>query len=79
MKMQNFDFNQMQQQAIRNAQEMHKRAMPPPNRNPLNSILNSLNGLFKDNDTILIMAMILLLSRDGGDKMLIMALLYIMS
>lgn len=82
MKMANPDFYQMQQ-TMQNAREMQKRALPPPQsqsrQNPLNGIFNSLSGLLKDSDTILILAMILLLSRDGGDKMLIFALLYIMS
>ncbi|MBP3939208.1 MAG: hypothetical protein IK955_07350 [Clostridia bacterium] len=37
------------------------------------------NGNKNDNDLSLILALILLLSSDGGDKMLILALLYIMT
>ena len=48
-------------------------------QNPLNSILGSINGLFKDGDMILILAMVILLSQDGADKMLILALLYILT
>ena len=48
-------------------------------QNPLNSILGSINSLFKDGDMILILAMIILLSQDGADKMLILALLYILT
>ncbi|MBQ8783807.1 MAG: hypothetical protein IJZ57_08570 [Clostridia bacterium] len=48
-------------------------------QNPLNNILGSLGGLFKDSDMILILAMVILLSQDGADKMLILALLYILS
>jgi hypothetical protein len=36
-------------------------------------------NFLKDSDTCLILAMILLLSHDGGDKMLILALAYIMA
>ncbi len=37
------------------------------------------NGNKNDNDLSLILALILLLSSDGGDKMLMLALLYIMT
>ena len=48
---------------------------------------NSINNIFgtnnhinkKDNDTSLILALILLLSSDGGDRLLLLALLYIMT
>ena len=48
-------------------------------QNPLGSILGSINSIFKDGDMILILAMIILLSQDGADKMLILALLYILT
>ena len=48
--------------------------------NPIFDGLNSMLGsLFKDSDTVLILAMIILLASDGADKILIFALLYIMS
>lgn len=48
--------------------------------NPLFDSLNSMLGsLFKDSDTVLILAMIILLASDGADKILIFALIYIMS
>lgn len=48
--------------------------------NPLfNSLGSILGSLFKDSDTLLILAMIILLASDGADKILIFALLYIMS
>ncbi|MBQ8227590.1 MAG: hypothetical protein IJZ88_01110 [Clostridia bacterium] len=49
------------------------------NQNPLSNILSSINSIFKDSDMILILAMVILLSQDGADKMLILALLYILS
>ncbi len=103
------DFNAAERQAIMRAQEMYRRATPPPggepvfhkqpspppqfnhrpppepgfrpppkseaNRKPMFS--NPLGMLF-DGDTKLIMAMMLLLSGDGGDMLLLMALMYIM-
>lgn len=45
------------------------------------NIFNSANYTHSksDNDILLILALILLLSSDGGDKMLMLALLYIMT
>ena len=48
-------------------------------QNPLSSILGSVSSVFKDGDMILILAMVILLSQDGADKMLILALLYILT
>lgn len=108
IKMAENDFNSMQAQAIRYAQEMHRRANPtqqkpqsdlPPKQqtevqahesrntrepqplfSPLTNIINSIFGnILKDQDTVLILAMIILLASDGADKMLILALLYIIS
>ena len=43
-------------------------------------MINSLFGnILKDRDTVLILALIILLASDGADKMLILALLYIIS
>lgn len=43
-----------------------------------NPISNLLGGLFKDNDTMLILALIIILASDKADKLLIFALIYIM-
>ena len=48
-------------------------------QNSLSSILGSVSSVLKDGDMILILAMIILLSQDGADKMLILALLYILT
>lgn len=37
------------------------------------------SGLFRDSDTALILALILLLYSDNGDRLLLLALLYIIS
>lgn len=110
------DFNAMQAQAIRYAQEMQKKAsLNTDNTNPdtlnehnftqskaqfagrntwsqeretpfcqsacpIKNILNSSNTKKgNDNDIMLLMALLLVLSQDGGDKMLMLALLYIMT
>lgn len=47
---------------------------------PISNIINSLFGnILKDKDTVLILALIILLASDGADKILILALLYIIS
>ncbi len=47
---------------------------------PIKNIMGIGNkGGFGDNDTMLLMALLLLLSQDNGDKMLMLALLYIMT
>ncbi len=47
---------------------------------PISNMINSLFGnILKDKDTVLILALIILLASDGADKMLILALLYIIS
>ena len=100
--MQQNDFYQMQNQAIRYAQEMQKRASPqktpdPPkneqfnqhhreretpfcnNACPVKSILGTGGNQQGDSDILLLMALLLVLTADGGDRMLMMALLYIMT
>lgn len=106
------DFNAAERQAIMRAQEMYRRATPPPNGEPVfrkqpsppppqfnhrpppppepefrppprhepsskPTFNNPLVNLF-DGDMKLIIAMMLLLSGDGGDMLLLMALMYIM-
>ena len=105
------DFNAAERQAIMRAQEMYRRATPPPNGEPVfhkqpspppqfnhpptsepkpefrypprheqgnKPMFNNPLGMFFDGDMKLIIAMILLLSGDGGDMLLLMALMYIM-
>ncbi len=112
MPMNDFEFDMMQEQAIRQAREMFSRAShpepdfefekketheffalpenkktePEKRAEPLfsgsitpNRTRGMSAGIFKDKDIMLILALILLLSGDGGDKLLILALIYIMS
>ena len=103
-----FEFDAMQEDAIRRAREMFSRASPSlpdfefekkeepfafhsdeavkkppdPSGNQIYSGSRSFGlfgGLFKDKDILIILAIILLLSSDGGDRLLILALIYIMS
>lgn len=47
---------------------------------PISNIINSIFGnILKDRDAVLILALVILLAGDGADKMLILALLYIIS
>ena len=106
------DFNAAERQAIMRAQEMYRRASPPPNGEPVfhkqpsppppqfdhrppppkpefrppqrpeqnngKPMFNNPLGMFFDGDMKIIIAMMLLLSGDGGDMLLLMALMYIM-
>ena len=83
------DFNAQQEQAIQYAKEMHSKSTNNNRQNP-NAFIDSFfpvknimqtqsNRKNNDNDITLILALILLLSQDGGDRMLMMALLYIMT
>ena len=103
-----YDFDEMQEDAIRQAREMFRRASPQmpdiefeKNEEPLkfhnhdgtvreahhhsgfNSVgirpQNKFGGMIRDKDIALLLALILLLSYDGGDRLLILALVYIMS
>lgn len=103
-----FEFDAMQEDAIRRAREMFSRASPSlpdfefekkeepfafhsdkaakkppePDRSqmlPGNRSFGLFGGLFRDKDVLIILAIILLLSSDGGDRLLILALIYIMS
>ncbi len=101
------DFDEMQSQAIRYAQEMKKKAGAfEPNTIKENNEFNNIHSAFNkrtdsaynnsgfniksifnvgnksdsnDNDFLLIFALILLLSHDSGDKLLMLALLYILT
>lgn len=105
-----FEFDAMQEEAIRQAREMFSRASSSPepyfdfntkedpfglssggtetvkteNRKknviPIdNKPMNLFGGIFRDKDIVLLLALVLLLSSDGGDRLLILALIYIMS
>lgn len=76
-------------EAKRRVREMQSRAREYVNEpeihqndvNEVNSVLNlgdSLGSLFSSSDSALILAIILILSREGADNMLILALLYIL-
>lgn len=86
------DFDSMQSEAIRFAQEMRQKAEQsnsPPVHNfetpfcrgacPVKNLLGTGKHGGGDGDIILLMALMLVLTNDGGDKMLLMALLYIMT
>ena len=81
----------MQKKAIAQMKEMQTKALPPeppalpkpppsepPRRTPKPSGLLS-RFLHMENDTALILPLLLLLSREGADDALLLALLYIMS
>ncbi|MBP9989480.1 MAG: hypothetical protein KBT46_08275 [Ruminococcus sp.] len=82
------DFDEMQNQAVKSALEMQKRAINNENNRqqtpfckgacPIKNILSPPKGE-PDNDIILLLALLLMLSGDGGDRMLLLALLYIMT
>lgn len=84
------DFDSMQTEAIRFAKEMHKKAEQNPNQTgnfetpfcrgacPVKNLLGT-GKRGGDSDMILLMALMLVLTSDGGDRMLLMALLYIMT
>ena len=82
------DFQSMQKKAIAQMKEMQTKALPkespaplppePPRRTPKpNGLLSRF--LHMENDTALILPLLLLLSREGADDALLLALLYIMS
>ncbi len=82
------DFQTMQQQAIRRVREMQEKAMPagvpppeepsaPKQQQPQNRPRTPLFHL--DSDVSLLLPLLLLLSREGADDALLLALLYIMA
>ena len=84
------DFNSMQAQAIRFAREMQQKAIPQQSEQPKESRqetpfcknacpIKNIFGSGGDSDIMLLMALLLVLTSDGGDKMLMLALLYIMT
>ncbi|MGN0522876.1 MAG: hypothetical protein ACI4IG_01215 [Eubacterium sp.] len=62
------------------SQPEHKSiASSPPIDKSLGSSENGImNGLFNSSDSSLILALVMILSREGADNMLILALLYIL-
>lgn len=82
--MNTYDFNSMQAKAIQQAKEMNNRSKrtdeTPFCRHacPIKNILSPVTGEI-DSDIILLTGLLLLLSKDGGDRMLMFALLYIMT
>lgn len=81
-----YDFNTMQNNAIKQAKEMNQRAIKQTNTTipfcnkacPLKNILSMFNLDF-DDDILLLLCLLLILSSDGGDRILIFALIYIMT
>lgn len=85
--MTNNDFNSMQDDAIRQAMEMNDKSKHRSNqyqtpfcRNacPIKNILSPVTGEL-DGDILLLLALLLVLSNDGGDRILLFALVYIMT
>ncbi len=87
------DFNSMQSQAIQFAREMQKKSIFSTeydykneskvnnytNRNIKSIMSSTVNSKENDNDIMLIFALIIILLQDNADKMLLLALLYIIS
>lgn len=102
------DFESMQAQAIKYAQEMQKKStVSTEHRVPENNVdfrkkdetytqsynrnrtgfrrQSGIKNMFNvkdeknDNDIMIILVLLLLLTQDGGDKMLMLALMYIMT
>lgn len=88
------EFSRQQQDAINRMREMNKKSTnPPPDHNrrpppkPQPKQQNSQDGsrlelpfgnLFKDKDTALILGLLLILYGEKADKMLLLALVYIL-
>ena len=88
------EFSRQQQDAINRMREMNKKSTnPPPDNNrrpppkPQPKQQNSQDGsrlelpfgnLFKDKDTALILGLLLILYGEKADKMLLLALVYIL-
>ena len=88
------EFSRQQQEAINRMREMNKKSTnPPPDQNrrpppkPQPKQQNSQDGsrlelpfgnLFKDKDTALILGLLLILYGEKADKMLLLALVYIL-
>ena len=88
------EFSRQQQEAINRMREMNKKSTPPPPDNnrrpppkPQPKQQNSQDGsrlelpfgnLFKDKDTALILGLLLILYGEKADKMLLLALVYIL-
>ena len=80
------DFGAMQENAISYAREMQQRAQKKEvpkqeNENPFCRSGCPVRSIFSggDSDTLLLLALLLVIASDGGDRMLMLALLYIMT
>lgn len=51
---------------------------PPIDKSSISNENGIINGLFNSSDSSLILALVMILSREGADNMLILALLYIL-
>ncbi len=84
------EFEQQKQSAINRIHQMNaKSTNPPPKPKPTpppqqNTVLGNLNfdlpfaNLFKDKETALILGLLLILYGEKADKMLLLALVYIL-
>ncbi len=73
--------NSSSQNKEREEQQSEKERTEEKRRNNQGSILGMLDGLFdgeKDNSFIIILALILILNKEGADNKLILALLYLL-
>lgn len=73
--------NNSSQNKKREKQKAEKERSEEKQRNNQGSILGMLDGLFdgeKDNSFIIILALILILNKEGADNKLILALLYLL-
>jgi len=85
INLQQYDFDGMQKRAIKQAKEMNQRAIKEApcesfcsKACPLKNILSIFNINF-DDDILLLLCLLLILSGDSGDKILIFAIIYIMT
>lgn len=72
-------FFQNKQRAIEQLREMNKRAKQPNDQNKKNKISASAQGINIEQDTLLILDLILILANDDCDNLLILALLYLLN
>ncbi len=73
------NFFQNKQRAIEQLREMNKRAKQPNDQNKKNKISASAQGINIEQDTLLILDLILILANDDCDNLLILALLYLLN
>lgn len=73
------NFFQNKQRAIEQLREMNKRAKQPNDQNKKNKISSPTQGINIEQDTLLILGLILVLANDECDNLLILALLYLLN